>query len=182
MRASSPMDSYRPIRGLLRSTLVDGSPHQPRPLSFYKGRARLGINHEILMLRHCQSLYGDASDSHSGRISFLASPWFCYEEATRGGYHYCQPDGLLFLWDRGLIVILEAKLSHCEQAFHQLTRYSPIVQKAFGGPSLWRTALCEVVCWYDAAVKLPVTPVLIKHLHDASPSGFNIKILRKDSP
>lgn len=106
---------------------------------------------------------------------YLASPWIEYETAL-GDWGVCQPDGILFFWDAGILLILEAKIRHTEQAYWQTENlYLPVVGVLF---PLWEYAICEVVRWYDPAVRFPVQPQIVTELAYCSASTFNVFILR----
>lgn len=78
---------------------------------------------------------------------YLPSPWICFE--LDGRKKYCQPDGLLFDLQNGIITIVEVKLRHTMRAYTQLVKvYLPLVQRMFGSDK-WKFQVVEVVKWYD---------------------------------
>lgn len=70
------------------------------------------------------------------------------------------PDGLFFFPNR--LVILEIKLKHSADAWHQLTQlYLPIVQASFPRKHI---SLLEVTRFYDPSVVLPGSSILVEDL------------------
>lgn len=98
---------------------------------------------------------------------YVPSPWLSY--TTVSGYSgECQPDGLVFQPDRGRIVIMEAKLRHCAEAYFQLVNlYGPIIQFMFPA---WSIGYQEVVRWYSANEHFPGPHTLRANLLDP-PAG-----------
>lgn len=77
----------------------------------------------------------------------------------------CYVDGLLFSADWKSVTLIEIKLRHSADAFHQLWNfYRPIVQKAW--PCLQVNCL-EICRWYDPAVKLPKPVAFVEAVHQA---------------
>lgn len=63
------------------------------------------------------------------------------------------PDGICFAKDLDHLTIIEIKLKHTDEAWHQLNLlYLPVVQRAF--PS-HKIKLLEVVRWYEPTTELP---------------------------
>lgn len=87
--------------------------------------------------------------------SYVASPWLCFKDRTRKAHHsWCQPDGWLIDLQRGLITIMEVKLSHTSDAWWQIRHlYEPVTRALFG--SEWRYAACEVTRFCDPNVRFP---------------------------
>lgn len=85
--------------------------------------------------------------------SYVPSPWLNFLGSR--GVHWCQPDGLLFDIQRGVIAIVEIKYQHTTDAWWQLRRlYEPVLSALFP-PSLWRFTVVEIVKWYDPQVPWP---------------------------
>lgn len=107
---------------------------------------------------------------------YLASPWITYTTSFAGGWKWCQPDGLLFMWDKGLIIVVEGKIKHTEKSYWQTENlYVPVVSVLF---PLWEYAVCEVVRWYDPSVRFPVQPKIVEGITDCRPGDFNVFIMR----
>jgi hypothetical protein len=108
-------------------------------------------------------------------LQYFASRWFKYWDD--GEIHYCQTDGLLFLPNHRRLVVVEAKIKHCPEAYYQVEKlYKPVLKWLF--PS-WQIASCEVVKWFDSAVDFPVEPSLRKEVHFAEPGEFAVHILNR---
>lgn len=108
-------------------------------------------------------------------LSYFPSVWLRYWDD--GVSYYCQPDGLLFLHSLNRLVVVEAKIKHCPEAYSQLIHlYLPVLRVAFPG---WELAPCEVVRWYDAAVDFPAPHILKKEVHFAEPGEFAVHILNR---
>ncbi len=85
---------------------------------------------------------------------YKASLWFRYSVHNHSHWNYCQPDGLLFDFNRNLITIVEIKLGHSFRAWKQIrTLYEPVVRAVFG--PYWQYAACEVTSYHDPAIKFP---------------------------
>lgn len=101
-----------------------------------------------------------------------------FTEAGRRAPRLCQPDGLIFNFHRGTIVIVEFKLRHTSEAYYQLTQlYAPVLSHLFPRP-LWRLGLCEVVRWYDPSTIFPVVPRLREHVEDCDEGYVGVHILK----
>lgn len=104
--------------------------------------------------------------------TYLPAPWISY--TLHGRRIWCQPDGLLFNPNDGIITIVEIKLHHTDDAFDQLiNRYLPLVQ-AFFPPRLWRYRICEVCRWYDPHTRTAATPHMVQTLRDCRTDAFNV--------
>jgi hypothetical protein len=85
---------------------------------------------------------------------FLGHPWIRFGTRT-AGLRWAQPDGLFIDFRIGRITILEFKLKHTTDAWWQLRRlYEPLIRYIFG-ETQWHFAVCEVVRWYDPAIRVP---------------------------
>lgn len=107
-----------------------------------RGRRALGVKYEARGHEHFQAEFGER---------YVASPWFSFHDA--GELRYCEADGLLFDWERGVITIVEFKYQHTTNAWWQLEHlYEPIIRALFPD---WDVAKLEVVKWYDPDVNFP---------------------------
>lgn len=85
---------------------------------------------------------------------FVGHPWVRFGTRT-AGLRWAQPDGLFVDLLLGRITILEFKLKHTTDAWWQLRRlYEPLIRFLFG-ERLWHFACCEIVRWYDPAIRVP---------------------------
>jgi hypothetical protein len=104
---------------------------------------------------------------------YLASPWFHFYDAD--GSKWCQPDGLIIDPQKGLIVIVEAKLRHTNDACRSLFGlYLPVVRALLGGSYTFEVV--EVCHWYDPAVICDKVPVLSQYPHNPRRGQFNVHI------
>ena len=151
----------------LADTIPPFAKHPPRR----RGRRGQGIRYEQGLHRHFTLRFGD---------SYIASPWFQYIAGDERRIRWCQPDALLIDFPRGQITIFEAKYQHTPDAWWQLQRYLTIVREVFG--STFTYALCEVVKWYDCAVRFPEPVRLLADLRESRARGFQVHIHRLRPP
>lgn len=112
-----------------------------------RGKAREGLKYEKLVHKEFDKRYSS---------SYVPSLWLEYETALDSYLHRCQPDGLLFNFPAGKIIVIEIKLKHTKQAFFQLRNlYLPVLAKMFP-PNLWELVPCEVVKWFDPNTPFPI--------------------------
>lgn len=130
----------------------------------YTGRRAEGVRYERRVHGYLEELYGDA---------YLASPWIRFFDD--GQWRWCQPDGLLWDFHRGVITVVEVKYQHVELAWWQTRKlYSPVLRSMFP-EALWKIEVCEVVKWYDPAVSFP-EKVILAYDVDIPHSGFKVHI------
>lgn len=131
-----------------------------------RGAKAAGVRYERKVHRQLELKY---------ELSYFPSVWFRYVDDGR--VFYCQPDGLLFLHSLKRLVVVEAKIKHCSEAYDQLNfLYLPVISKVF---PRWELAMCEVVKWYDEAVDFPSPHALKKEVHFAEPGEFAVHILNR---
>jgi hypothetical protein len=131
-----------------------------------RGAKGAGVRYERKVHRQLELKY---------EFSYFPSVWLRYVD--EGRIFYCQPDGLLFLHSLRRLVVVEAKIKHCPEAYDQITKlYMPVLSKIF---PRWKLAACEVVRWYDAAVDFPAPHSLKKEVHFAEPGEFAVHILNR---
>jgi hypothetical protein len=110
---------------------------------------------------------------------YIEGPWIGYSGDGRAGINFCQPDGLYIDIERGLVVIVEAKLKHGRKAWEQLnTLYYPCVQHIFQD---FEVRLVEVVKWFDPALFCQQRTALCSTIHEVAPmraKTYNVHILR----
>jgi len=89
---------------------------------------------------------------------------------------WCQPDGLLFNLDKGIITIVEIKFKHTPLAWWQLNElYYPLISFIFG-QELWSYRLAEWVRWYDCETPFPGQHHLRPHLTDVKEHEVGVTI------
>lgn len=127
----------------------------------------LGLKYERMVHKRLFLHYGQ--DWHPG-------PWFAYKTEAEEKCKYCQLDGILIRPGAGRVLV-EAKYSHCPDAYFQLTNlYLPLMQHLYPGEPL---ALCEVVKWYDSAIAFPCAVTLLPRIHEARSGDFSVHILNR---
>ncbi len=87
--------------------------------------------------------------------AYIASPWLCFKDKTRKQpFSWCQPDGWLIDMQRGILTIIEIKVSHNTDSWWQIRHlYEPVTRFLFGKD--WKYAACEVTRFCDPSVKFP---------------------------
>lgn len=89
---------------------------------------------------------------------YLPSPWLIY--IVGGRPQWCQPDGIELNYKRGVVTIVEVKLTHTADAARQLRGvYEPVLRRMFSRPN-WGVRLIEVTRWVDPDVRFPETTAL----------------------
>lgn len=113
-----------------------------------KGRKAEGLRYEAKV----QAMLTEKSDL------YLPGPWLLYVVAGRP--QWCQPDGLHLDYKRGVITVIEVKLTHTADAARQLRGvYEPVIRRLFPRP-MWGVKLVEVTRWFDPDIKFPETTTL----------------------
>lgn len=85
--------------------------------------------------------------------SYISCPWLRFIK-SKGKPRYCQPDGLHFDFERGVITVVEIKSSHTALAWWQVRHlYGPVVQHLFGSDFTIRAL--EVVRRFDPSSSFP---------------------------
>lgn len=93
----------------------------------------------------------------------VAGPWFLYVDKF-ARERYAQPDWLGFCFERGLICIVEVKLTRSPKAWWQLNKlYRPLVERLF--PE-WELSMVEVAS-KPKHFPLPEPVNLVRSLKDA---------------
>lgn len=132
----------------------------------YTGRRAEGVRYEKKVQDYLQYSYADL---------YLASPWIKFFEA--GSWRWCQPDGLLWDFRRGVITIVEIKYQHVALAWWQTKQlYAPVLRLMFP-ERLWKIEFCEIVKWYDPAVVFPEKVILACDV-DMPHTGFKVHIYK----
>lgn len=163
------MNKFRPARDVTRAKLIPAAPAFVREYSRKSGRRWAGIKYQREVDVAFEKRFGG---------TYIPGQWLEFVDGPSGETRYCQPDGIIIELKRGRITVVEVKYSHTELAYYQLfDLYLPVLRALFP-PQLWTFAAIEVCSRFDAAVALPVKPVMRKELLDAIPNAFNIHIIR----
>ena len=102
---------------------------------------KAGLRYERKALQHLVSLHPN----------FLEHLPFLY--LSEGKRKMAIPDGICFSRHLDCLTIIEIKVRHTEEAWHQLNLlYLPVVKRAFPQHKI---KLLEVVRWYEPEIKLP---------------------------
>lgn len=110
--------------------------------------------------------------------TYIPSLWFRYSVHGHPHWNYCQPDGLLFDFNRNLITVVEIKLGHSLRAWKQIrTLYEPVVKRVFG--PYWRYAACEVASYHDPAIVFPEPLHYITRLSFSRPGQFGLCLIKE---
>lgn len=125
------------------------------------GAQLAGLRYESAALRHLASQHK----------MFVPKPWFMYW--TSGGpMQWCQPDGVLFEFLLGRIVVIECKIRHTDSAFRKLCDvYVPVLRTLFP-KNLWSIAGVEVTRAYDCAVATSVKAPLYRSVMEVPEDEF----------
>lgn len=111
-------------------------------------------------------------------LHYIPSTWFAYH--WNGRIRYCQPDALLLIPGRRVLVIVEIKYSHTVDAYWQLEHvYLPVLRTFLGPGNPWQIAVVETVKWFDPAVAFPCKVTLCADLTQVRVHDFNVHILNR---
>ena len=164
-----PPARFHPAGEVLSASFSIEPPPFIRPYKL-TGSRRLGVKYEA------------KGHDHMDRVApgrYVPGPWFRY--INKAGSYWCQPDGLLFDFNRGIITIVEFKLKHTSDAWWQTRRlYEPVVSKVFG-LSTWRYSICEIVKWFDGETSFPESFNMARDPTDLTAGSFNVHIWGRGS-
>lgn len=139
--ASAPVWFKREVGALREAHAQFGQ--LPRQLAPTSAAAKKGLRFEAKVHGFLQQTY---ADRFIRSLPFGFSPY-----AGKPGRAI--PDGLLFSGDWRSVCVVEIKLRHTADAWHQLNQfYLPIVRRAWAGI---RVSGLEVCAYYDPGQKLP---------------------------
>lgn len=153
-----PAPHFLPAGLVQWAQFAQRTPHfgQPKRLT---GRRLQGVKYERLVQSMLDKLWG---------YTYLPLPWLRFEGSS--GVHWCQPDGILFNLELGVLTIVEVKYQHTTDAWWQMRKlYEPVLRKLFP-EELWEIKVLEVVKWFDPDVRWPEpirmlsNPGLAQHL------------------
>lgn len=154
-------------------TWADLSPWEP---SFTLRTRRRTSGAQARGLRYERKAQGYITEICQGR--YAAAPWFRYKRNYHPHWRYCQPDGIIFDFNRNLITVVEIKISHASRAWTQMrTLYEPVVRYVFG--KRWKYAVCEVTAWFDPSIEFPEPIRFISDFSTLQPGQLGVYILRE---
>ncbi len=155
--------------GLTYADLFFGEPSFIDRQGQATGAQAHGIRYERKVQRHLSTLCAG---------SYVPAPWFRYSLYHHPHWKYCQPDGLIFDFNRSLIIIVEIKLSHTLTAWTQVRNlYEPVVRRIFGPD--WQYAALEVVNTYDSSTWFPERLFYISRLSSLQRNQFGLLIVKE---
>ena len=129
-----------------------------------RGKRAEGVRYESKVQEHLCDFYGDA---------YLPGPWLQFYDPDQ---RICQPDGILFDFERGVITLIEIKLRHCTDAYWQLRKlYQPVLRGMFPA-SLWDIRCIEIVRWYDPCVVWPERHIMRENVCGAVSGVIGVHI------
>lgn len=106
---------------------------------------------------------------------YVPSPWLHFHDSQ--GEKWCQPDGLIVDPVRGLMVAVEVKLRHTNDACVSLFGvYKPVLEALFRG--LYKVEVVEVCQWYDVSTYCDRPAKLAKWPNNPHEGEFNVHIYR----
>lgn len=110
---------------------------------------------------------------------YLPSPWLAFRVRNESRHRFCQPDGLVFDWQRHVLLVLEIKYQHTEEAWHQVhDLYLPVLRHLFRNCRFQYRA-CEVVKWYNPAAYFPAPIALVSEPTLTPVNKFGVFIWKK---
>lgn len=143
------------------SQLVAEPPYFAEARAKRTGRKLKGIKYEASVQEYLEARYPN----------YIPSPWIKFE--SQGSVKWCQPDGLLFFLEEGIIVLIEIKHTHTPAAWFQMRKlYIPTLEVIFP-PHLWEFRTLEIVKWYDASMLFPEPLKMLAKPEDARTLSTN---------
>lgn len=116
-----------------------------------RGSKRAGHLFEKAVQAKLFELFGD---------SVISNAWIAFED-TVYGERLCSPDVFVIEPDRGLITIVECKLTHTDSAYHQLGKYEIVLQTLFPN---YKIRGVEIYKYLNSNTYYPVTPKVVHGL------------------
>ena len=169
MSLPPPPQGFRPCdpHTIVRVELLrEGPPLARAPRKRKRGAFAAGLRYERRAIEYLRSRYPR---------EFAAHPWFRFRTHD-APVRWAQPDGLIVDFFKGRITIIEIKLKHTTDAWWQTRRlYEPLVRYLFGERQ-WHYACCEVVRWYDPAIRVPEHVVFTDDPSKLYASAYGIHI------
>jgi hypothetical protein len=158
-----PPRNFRPANNVVFAKITDVPSFCK--ISKYTGRRRAGV------------LYEKKAQAQLCKMFDNYVPGFWIKFVQDNKVRYCQPDGLLFDLERGVITICEIKLQHTSDAWWQVMHlYAPVLRALFP-EKLWTFEYCEIVQWFDSAIPFPTEIHMVSDPSFRS-SKFKIHIWR----
>jgi len=160
---------FRPARNITFAEFADPPPMlatQPK----HKGAKAAGIRYERQVHGLLKDLYGER---------YFKSKWIHFKVQGENKFRWCQPDAFLLDLVELRLLLIEIKLRHCNLAWYQMKYlYLPVLE--FVLPldlNLFTVCTCEIVHWYDPAIRTDRPAKLRKDLASVEPNEFAVHIL-----
>lgn len=110
---------------------------------------------------------------------YLPSPWIAFRVQGEGNVRFCQPDGLIFDWQRHCVIVVEIKYRHTPEAHGQVhDLYLPVLRHLFKKCN-FSFRCCEMVRWYDPATRFPGPYAMVSDILLTPASKFGVFIWKK---
>ena len=109
----------------------------------------------------------------------LAGQWFVFRQKDQPLLEYCQVDAILL--GKTHNTLIEIKLRHCLEAWHQLYNlYKPVYTWALQQAAMIEKPVhcVEIVRWFDPLVVTPHLPHRIKSLDETCEDKFNVMVMK----
>lgn len=162
-----PPQNFKPAGNVEFARMIAESPPFTRKTK-YTGKRAAGIIYERKAQKHLEFLYPE---------TYVPGPWIYFREEGSSKHRWCQPDGLVIDVVTGVVTCVEIKYNHTSDAWFQVKKlYQPVLRHIFPTP-LWKHQCCEVVKWYDPAVRFPEPTQLTTDI-TRDTSKFKVNIWR----
>ena len=163
----SPPRHFNPAGVVTFAELADQPSFIPDRGRRRSARKRLGVKYEAKVQEYLEASVPEA---------YVASPWLRFGASGEPRLRYCQPDGLLFRFDLGLITIVEIKYQHTALSWWQTRQlYEPVLRHLFP-LRLWKFSVLEIVKWFDPDVHFPEEIHLVRDPQKPIHNGFGVHI------
>ena len=157
------MARVKRIPGELRSGRFIKRPSFIRKINRTKGSKRAGELFEEKVHVELRKKFRDR---------YVSGAWIEYD-GDLCGIKVCQPDGIIFDFERGIITVVECKLSFTADAWYQLNElYIPVLRVMFP-EDLWQIRGVQIYKFAAGGVKYPEYPRVVWRFNNFD-GGHNI--------
>ncbi len=163
-------ERLRPAEGVAWSEVSPTAPSFVRRAS--SGRRKLGVQYEDRVHLHFHCGLGPMQ-------VYWPGPWIRFICRDEGKARWCQPDGLHFDLEKGILTIVEMKYTHTAESWWWIQKlYLPVVRSLFP-QKLWTFRRCEVVHSFDPGIRFPEPVQHVSRLEELDPKKFGVIILKE---
>lgn len=132
----------------------------------HRGARRAGLLFEEKVGWYLEKLFGNM---------VVAGSWIGYFDQQNGD-RLCSPDYLIVDVRKGVVTIVECKLSHTQDAWLQINDvYMPVVKFLFPGFEVRGIEICKN---FERSRHYPVVPRIVCNLENGFRGGDNVMALR----